>query len=76
MVTEKFAVEKAEEWLSEKVTIDYFNSIKSDSFCKFDDVDKELEYIKDKNKGGLLTDCKYLEEAKIYSTHLYIKCGS
>ena len=76
LVTEKFAVEKAEEWLSEKVTIDYFNSIKSDLFCKFDDVDKELEYIKDKNKGGLLTDCKYLEEAKIYSTHLYIKCGS
>ena len=76
LVTEKFAVEKAEEWLSEKVTIDYFNSIKSDLFCKFDDVDKELEYIKDKNKGDLLTDCKYLEEAKIYSTHLNIKCAS
>jgi len=76
LVTEKFAVEKAEEWLSEKVTIDYFNSIKSDLFYKFDDLDKELEYIKDKNKGDLLTDCKYLEEAKIYSTHLNIKCGS
>jgi len=76
LVTEKFAVEKAEEWLSEKVTIDYFNSIKSDLFYKFDDLDKELEYIKDKNKGDLLTECKYLEEAKIHSTHLNIKCGS
>jgi hypothetical protein len=76
LVTEKFAVEKAEEWLSNKVTIDYFNSIKSDLFYKFDDVDKELEYIKDKNKGDLLTECKYLEEAKIHSTHFYIKCSS
>jgi hypothetical protein len=76
LVTEKFAVEKAEEWLSEKVTIDYLNSIKSDLFYNFDDLDKELEYIKDKNKGDLLTDCKYLEESKIYSTHLIINCGS
>lgn len=75
-VTEQFAVEKAEEWLSEKVTIDYFNSIKSDLFYKFDDINEELEYIKDKIKGDLLTDCKYLEEAKNYSTHLKITCGS
>lgn len=75
-VTEKSAIEKAEEWLSEKVTIDYFNSIKSDLFHTFCNVDEEIEYIKNKNKGDLLTDCKYLEETTIYSTHLKITCGS
>lgn len=76
MVSIKYAVEKAEEWLSDKVTIDYFNNIKDDLFFKFDSVDEELEYIKNKNKGQLLTDCIFLEEAKIYSTNLIISCGS
>jgi hypothetical protein len=76
MVTVKFAVEKAEELLSEKLTIDYYNSIKDDVFFKFNSIDEELEYINNKNKGQLLTDCIWLEESTIYSTHLIISCGS
>ena len=76
MVSVKYAVEKVEEWLSDKVTIEYFNNIKDDLFFKFDSVDEELEYIKNKNKGQLLTDCIFLEKAVIYSSHLIISCGS
>jgi hypothetical protein len=76
MVSVKCAVEKVKEWLSDKVTIEYFNNIKDDLFFKFDSVDEELEYIKNKNKGELLTDCVFLEKATIYSSHLIISCGS
>jgi hypothetical protein len=62
--------------LSEKLTIDYYNSIKDDVFFKFNSIDEELEYINNKNKGQLLTDCVWLEELTIYSTHLIISCGS
>ncbi len=75
-VSVKYAVEKVEEWLSDKVTIDYFNKIKDDLFFKFDSVDEELEYIKNKNKGQLLTDCIFLEKAEIYMSHLILGCGS
>ena len=76
MVSVKYAVGKAEEWLSDKVTIDYFNNIKDDLFFKFDSVDEELEYIKNKNKGDLLTDCIYLEVLNINLSHLKIACSS
>ena len=76
MVSVNYAVEKVEEWLSDKVTIEYFNNIKYDLFFKFDSVDEELEYIKNKNKGQLLTDCIFLEKAEIYMSHLILGCGS
>jgi hypothetical protein len=31
---------------------------------------------KNKNKGQLLTDCIFLEQAVIYSSYLIISCGS
>ena len=76
MVSAKYAVEKVEEWLSDKVTFEYFNYIKDDLFFKFDSIDEELEYIINKNKGQLLTDCIFLEKASIYSSQLIISCGS
>ena len=76
MVSAKYAVEKVEEWLSDKVTFEYFNNIKDDLFFKFDSIDEELEYIINKNKGQLLTDCIFLEKASIYSSQLIISCGS
>jgi hypothetical protein len=45
MVSVKYAVEKAEEWLSDNVTIEYYNNIKDDLLFKFDNLDEELEYI-------------------------------
>ena len=72
-VTKKYAVQKAEEWLSEKVTIEHYNIIKDDlTFWNHDD----LNDILNKNRGQLLTDCIFLEEANVYSTHLFIDCGS
>jgi hypothetical protein len=72
-VTQKYAVQKAEEWLSEKVTIEHYNIIKDDlTFWNHDD----LNDILSKNRGQLLTDCIFLEEANVYSTHLFIDCGS
>jgi hypothetical protein len=72
-VTQKYAVQKAEEWLSEKVTIEHYNIIKDDlTFWNHDD----LNDILNKNRGQLLTDCIFLEEANVYSTHLFIDCGS
>jgi hypothetical protein len=74
-VTKKYAVQKAEEWLSEKVTLEHYNLIKDDLFFSLSDYG-DLNYILNKNKGQLLTDCIFLEEADIYSTHLFIDCGS
>jgi hypothetical protein len=71
-VTQKYAVEKVEEWLSEKVTIEYYNKIKDDLFNSL----SEYENILMKNRGDLLTDCIFLEELKYLSTHLFIDCGS
>lgn len=74
-VTKKYAVQKAEEWLSENVTIDHYNLVKDDLIFSLSDY-SDLNYILSINKGQLLTDCIFLEEADIYSTHLYIDCGS
>jgi hypothetical protein len=74
-VTKKFAVQKAEEWLSGKVTIEHYNLVKDDLIFSLKECD-DLNYILSINKGQLLTDCIFLEEADIYSTHLYIDCGS
>lgn len=76
LVSVKYAVEQAEEWLSGKVTIDYYNSIKDDLFFEFDSVEQELEFIKNKNKGQLLSSCIFLEEAVIDCRTLIIDCGS
>lgn len=76
LVSVKYAVEQAEEWLSGKVTIDYYNSIKDDLFFEFDSVEEELEFIKNKNKGQLLSSCIFLEEAVIDCRTLIIDCGS
>jgi hypothetical protein len=74
-VTQKYAVQKAEEWLSEKVTIEYYNSIKDDLFFSLQDYG-DINKILNKNRGQLLTDCIFLEEANVYSTRLFIDCGS
>ena len=74
-VTKKFAVQKAEEWLSEKVTIEHYNLVKDDLIFSLRECD-DLNYILSINKGQLLTDCIFLEEADIYSTRLFIDCGS
>jgi hypothetical protein len=74
-VTQKYAVQKAEEWLSEKVTIEHYNLVKDDLFFSLSDYG-DINYILTKNKGQLLTDCIYLEEANVYSTYLFIDCGS
>lgn len=76
LVSVKYAVEQAEEWLSGKVTIDYYNSIKDDLFFEFDTLEQELEFIKNKNKGQLLSSCIFLEEAVIDCRTLIIDCGS
>ena len=76
LVSVKYAVEQAEEWLSGKVTIDYYNSIKDDLFFEFDTLEQELAFIKNKNKGQLLSSCIFLEEAVIDSRTLIIDCGS
>jgi len=74
-VTQKFAVQKAEEWLSEKVTIEYYNIIKDDLFGSLKEC-ADLNNILNKKKGQLLSDCIFLEEADMLSTHLFIDCGS
>jgi len=74
-VTKKFALQKAEEWLTEKVTIEHYNLVKDDLIFSLSECN-DLNYILSKNKGYLLTDCIYLEVADIYSTHLFIDCGS
>ncbi len=74
-VTKKYAVQKAEEWLTEKVTIEYYNLVKDDLIFSLSECN-DLNYILSKNKGYLLTDCILLEKADIYSTHLIIDCGS
>jgi hypothetical protein len=76
LVSVKYAVEQAEEWLSGKVTIDYYNSIKDDLFFEFDTLEQELAFIKNKNKGQLLSSCIFLEEAVIDCRTLIIDCGS
>ena len=72
-VTQKYAVENVEEWLSEKVTIEYYNKIKDDLF---NSLGENVENILIKNRGDLLTDCIFLEELTYLSTHLFIDCGS
>ena len=68
-------MQKAEEWLSEKVTIEHYNLVKDDLIFSLRECD-DLNYILSINKGQLLTDCIFLEEADIYSTRLFIDCGS
>jgi hypothetical protein len=74
-VTKKMALQKAEEWLSERVTIEHYNLVKNDLNISLVECE-DLNYILSKNKGYLLTDCIYLEKAYMYSTHLFIDCGS
>ena len=73
-ITQKQAVTKAEEFLSEKITPEYYDKVKDDLF--FENGDYELDYIYSQNRGFLLTDCKYLEIVSTYCNILTIGCAS
>jgi len=75
-VTQKQAVTKVEEFLSEKITPDYYDKVKDNLFFTFKNGDYELEYIYSQNRGFLLSDCKILEIASNYNEILTIECGS
>ncbi len=70
--TEKEAIEKVEEWLSNKVSKDYYNIVSDDLFH-----DNLKDYGKAPLRGTLLGDCKYLEVIKkIEHETVEIQCGS
>ena len=71
-VTQKQAVLKVEEFLSEKITPDYYEKVKDDLFCSFDHVVD----LYSKNRGFLLTESIFLELASLYNDTLTIECGS
>jgi hypothetical protein len=75
-VTQKQAVTKAEEFLSEKITQEYYDKVKDDLFCSFKTGDYEIDYIYSQNRGFLLTDCKFLEIASTDCDILTITCAS
>lgn len=69
------AIEKAEEYLSQPVTEEYYNEIRDDLF------DNETwEQVKDKNyiRGDLLSDAIFLESASISRKGgcVTLSCGS
>ena len=71
-VTQKQAVIKAEEFLSEKITPDYYDKVKDNLFRPFD----HLVDLYSRNRGFLLTESIFLELASIYNDTLTIECGS
>jgi hypothetical protein len=71
-VTQKQAVIKAEEFLSEKITPDYYDKVKDNLFRPFD----HLVDLYSRNRGFLLTESIFLELATIYNDTLTIECGS
>jgi len=71
-VTQKQAVIKAEEFLSEKITPDYYDKVKDNLFRSFD----HLVDLYSRNRGFLLTESIFLELATIYNDTLTIECGS
>lgn len=72
LYTEKEAVEKVEEWLSNKVSKDYYNIVSDDLFH-----DNLSDYGEKPTRGRLLGDCKYLEVIKkIDGGTIEIFCGS
>jgi hypothetical protein len=73
-ITQKQAVTKAEEFLSEKITPEYYDKVKDDLF--FEKGDYQLDYICSQNRGFLLSDCKYLEIVSTYCNILTIECAS
>ena len=76
LVTIKEAIEKVEEYLSEKVTPDYYECIKDDLFYTFNDYGRDINYICSLMRGNLLTDCICLEEIQIYRKSLSLWCSS
>lgn len=76
LITIKEAIEKAEEYLSEKVTPEYYAYVKDDLFYKFSDYRRNMNYICSLSRGNLLTDCIYLEEIQVYRKSLSLWCSS
>jgi hypothetical protein len=75
-VTIRQAIENVEEYLSEKVTPDYYETIKDDLFYKFNDYGRDINYICSLSRGNLLTNCIYLEEIQIYRNSLSLWCNA
>ena len=74
-VTQKIAVLAVENWLSEKLTEEYFNIIVKDKFKN--NTNTFDMYRKDSIKGTLLGSCIFLEEiTNITESHINISCGS
>lgn len=70
------SIEKVEEFLSEKVSENYYRNIKDDLFYTFSDYGRDMEYICSLTRGQLLTDCIYLVEIEIYKNSLVLRCES
>ena len=70
------SIEKVEEFLSKKVSENYYNHVKDDLFYSFADYNRDIKYICSLTRGELLTDCIYLEEIQIYKKSLKLCCTS
>jgi len=70
------AIEKAEEYLSEPITEEYYNTVRDDLFCH----EFTWEDVKNKNycRGDLLSDAIFLESVNVSrrSGCVTLRCGS
>jgi hypothetical protein len=77
LVTQKKGVREAEEFLSKRVTMEYYNKVKDDLFAGLKYTEKELiEQVLFSNRGSLLGEHKYLESATVVEGNLVLECGS
>lgn len=73
-VSVSYAVLTVERYLSLPLSQEYYDEIKEDLFddeMDWEDAQKEYE-----NRGACLTDCRFLEQAKLVGTKLTLSCGS
>lgn len=72
-VTEKTAILRVEEFLSEPLTQKYYEKIQDDTFHE-DSWDESLKWMK--CRGDALTDAKYLEVIRRSGIEIIVLCGS
>jgi hypothetical protein len=72
-ISEKEAIEKVEEYLSQALTEDYYNMIVNDLFHEYQ-WEEAREYFS--CRGDCLTDCKFLERTYIDNGRMTFFIGS
>jgi len=77
-VTEQYAIEKVESYLSEPLTPNHLEKIRDDLFApiqkySFDELQEKEGYT---IQGDCLSDCKFLERCNINNGMLVLSCGS